>query len=140
MSTRANIGIKRKNGTIEVVYNHNDGYPSYLGDNLLDNYTNKDNPDQTRQMVEMILSLGDISFLEERLQDSRTYNAWRNEGTTKQVYKDIKEYAKKLTYSWIEYVYLFDEEDGNWYYFSVPFSEEPIEIELKLLEHTEEDN
>jgi hypothetical protein len=138
MSTRANIGIKRKDGTIEVVYNHSDGYPSYLGNNLLDNYTNKDNPDQTRQMVEMILSLGDISFLDERLQDSRTYNAWRNEGTTKKVYKDIKEYCVALGDSWIEYVYLWDEEKELWLMGETDFNGNTLV--LYPLKHTEEDN
>ena len=35
MSTRSNIAIKRKNGTVESIYCHWDGYLSYNGKILL---------------------------------------------------------------------------------------------------------
>ena len=135
MSTRANIGIKRLDGTIETVYNHSDGYPSYLGDNLLDNYTDRENSDRTRQMVEMILSLGDISFLEERLQNSRFYNTWRNENTKKCVFKDFKEYQKSLENSDIEYTYIFDLEQEKWLFAPVPYGDN-VKLELRELIHS----
>ena len=42
MATRSHIGILRKDGTIEAVYSHYDGYPSYLGVALKDHFNNQD--------------------------------------------------------------------------------------------------
>ena len=52
MSTRANIAIVKKDGTVDTVYNHSDGYPSYLGDLLLESYTDKTDNDKTRQIID----------------------------------------------------------------------------------------
>lgn len=139
MSTRANIGIKRLDGTIETVYNHSDGYPEWLGNNLIKNYTDKEDADKTRQMVEMILSLGDISFLDEKLQDSRFYNSWRNEETKKHVFKDIKEYETWLGDSWIEWVYIFDLNINKWVFASVPYGTDSNELKFEELSYIEEE-
>ena len=139
MSTRANIGIKRLDGTIEAVYNHSDGYPEWLGNNLIKNYTDKEDADRTRQMVEMILSLGDISFLDEKLQDSRFYNAWRDEGTKKQIFKDIKEYETWLGDSLVEWVYIFDLNINKWVFASVPYGTDSNELQFKELSYIEEE-
>ena len=39
MSTRSMIGIQNKNGSIEAIWCHWDGYPSHNGTVLLDRYT-----------------------------------------------------------------------------------------------------
>lgn len=121
MSTRANIAIQRKDGTVETVYNHSDGYPSYLGDLLLTYYTDKEDADKTRQMLEMILNLGDISFLDKYLQNSRFYNTWRNEETTKRVYSTLEEFNKYILNSDRDYVYVWNEETAKWKYAKVPY-------------------
>ena len=56
MGTRSRIGIKNGNGTITSIYCHWDGYPSYNGRILLENYTDK-------QTVLTLMKLGDISTL-----------------------------------------------------------------------------
>lgn len=123
MSTRANIGLKKKDGTIEVVYSHSDGYPEYMGDNLLNNYTNKYCPENTNQIVKKLLALGDISFLDERLQDSRFYNSWRDEDTHSRTYESLEEYENHIKDGWIEYIYLWDEDQNKWIYSPVPYEE-----------------
>ena len=65
MSTRSYIVIekKRKSGEYyyEGVYCHWDGYPSYNGQILFNNY-------QDREKVEKLISLGDISSLAEEIE------------------------------------------------------------------------
>ena len=41
MSTRSNIGILNKDGTIESIYCHLDGYPEGVGLELYNQYNNK---------------------------------------------------------------------------------------------------
>lgn len=55
MSTRAYIGKIDENGAVTVIYNHSDGYPSYLGYLAL-NYIDESN-------IDNILALGYISSL-----------------------------------------------------------------------------
>lgn len=136
MSTRANIAIQRKDGTVETVYNHSDGYPEYLGDLLLEHYTNEQDADQTRQMLEMILNLGDISFLDEKLQNSRFYNTWRNEGTSKRVYSTLEEFNNYILDSDRDYVYVWNEETAKWKYARVPYEDNET-LEYHILRHSE---
>ena len=140
MSTRAFIGIERKDKKIEGVYNHSDGYPSYLGNLLLKHYTNKEDNDKTRQMVEMILSLGDISFLEKSLQNSIFYNTWRKEDTHSREYKDFNEFKTMVSDSWYEYIYIWSELDNKWYYISVPYDTEIKNTDFKELKYTRTEN
>ena len=86
MSTRSNIGIKRKNGNVEVVYCHNDGYLSYNGKMLLDNYQNLDK-------VNSLINLGDISSLKEDIESTFFYGRDRKEeDTDKRVYNNLTVY------------------------------------------------
>ena len=65
MSTRSYICIQRKKPKGEIwyegVYCHWDGYPSWNGKILFENYKNRD-------IVEKLISLGDISSLKEQLE------------------------------------------------------------------------
>ncbi len=65
MSTRSYICIQRKKPAGEIwyegVYCHWDGYPSWNGKILFENYKNRD-------IVEKLISLGDISSLNEKLE------------------------------------------------------------------------
>lgn len=49
MSTHAYIGIENPNGTVDYVYSHFDGYLSYTGQILSDNYNT---PEAARALVE----------------------------------------------------------------------------------------
>ena len=55
MSTRARIVKKLKDGKYIGIYHHNDGYPEYLGELLLNYY-------DTEDKVDKLISLGDMSF------------------------------------------------------------------------------
>ena len=56
MATRSRIGIECPDGSVRSIYCHNDGYPSHNGKILNDHYT-------TREKVEELIELGDISVL-----------------------------------------------------------------------------
>ena len=110
MSTRSNIGIKRKNGNIEVVYCHSDGYLSYNGKMLLDNYQNLDK-------VNNLIELGDMSYLKEDIESTFFYGRDREEeNTDKRIYDNLKDYLNKVDSLFIEYIYLFDEAKNKWEY------------------------
>lgn len=110
MSTRSNIGIKRKNGNIEVVYCHCDGYLSYNGKMLLDNYQNLDK-------VNSLINLGDMSYLKEDIESTFFYGRDREEGSTdKRVYNNLEDYLQNVDSLFIEYIYLFDETKNKWEY------------------------
>jgi hypothetical protein len=60
MSTRSAIIIQTEDG-FEGVYCHSDGYPAGVGRTLLDHY-------QDRDKVRRLVALGDLSYLEERVE------------------------------------------------------------------------
>lgn len=69
MSTNARIGIERPaaNG-ITSIYTHWDGYPSHHGILLLDHY-------DTREKVEALIALGDLSILNKDLGQQHDFDA-----------------------------------------------------------------
>ena len=60
MSTRSSIAVKRKDGTIESVYCHSDGYLEYNGIMLDKFYRNQ-------EKINSLINLGDLSFLDRRV-------------------------------------------------------------------------
>lgn len=56
MSTRSGIAIVNNDGTVESIYCHNDGYPSYMFNMLKDNYSEE-------EKVKELINLGDLSFV-----------------------------------------------------------------------------
>ena len=65
MSTRSRIGMVTDDGKVVSIYCHHDGYPSYVGEMLLENYTDK-------AKVERLISLGDISILDAEVEPKET--------------------------------------------------------------------
>lgn len=123
MSTRSNIAIKRKNGTVESIYCHWDGYLSYNGKILLENYKNIDK-------INRLFELGDISSLRKETEPTgeHTFDAPQKNVTifygrdrgednvSKQVWNSLGEYFKNIDTLWIEYIYVYDEEKQAWFY------------------------
>lgn len=60
MSTRALISVKQPDGTFLTIYNHSDGYPSWLGRMLLHHY----NSDES---ANALVNMGDASFIDKNL-------------------------------------------------------------------------
>ena len=60
MNTRSKIGILRKDGSVDHVYSHWDGYPEHNGVVLIENYNN------INKLNELIKN-GDMSILAEHI-------------------------------------------------------------------------
>ena len=122
MSTRAAIGMRLEDGTIKVVYCHNDGYPGWTGAILGGWYTDP-------QKVKALIELGALSILGEKLEPAPraphtfsapqpdvtiAYHRDRNDPLRPGIsYADLEEYAKKAPEDFCaDYLYLF--EKGTW--------------------------
>lgn len=124
MSTRSHIGIQNEDGSLDVIYCHWDGYPSYNGALLLHHYQD---PEKIRELI----NLGDISLLAaavwptseehsfETPQDGVVvaYGRDRHEdGVSTRHYASMDAY-KRLMLSeggYIEYVYLYNVSERKW--------------------------
>lgn len=74
MSTRSCIAVQVSDGTFRAIYCHSDGYPSYNGAMLIQHYTE-------RAKVEELVSLGDLSVLDENIGTQFDFNDKRPEGS-----------------------------------------------------------
>lgn len=135
MSTRSKIAIKKKDGSIESIYCHSDGYLEYNGV-ILNNYY------KDAEKVQNLINLGDISCLgpkvmpdpsmphsfdyDERQEDvTVAYGRDRGEKETdKKVFKDLDDFKEHLEGTWCEYAYMFDETNNKWFWSDIPFRDE----------------
>jgi hypothetical protein len=92
MSTRSHIGIINKDGSIEVVYCHHDGYLEFTGKRLLDNHNSV-------PLARKLIDIGNMSFVGSAMIDADI--AMR--------YKFLFEYFAdiKKHFTDIEYFYLY---------------------------------
>lgn len=124
MSTRSNIGIINQDGTVEVIYCHWDGYPSFNGALLLNHYKDE-------AKVRKLLQLGDISSLAENPEPAAgaehnfdnpaenvvvAYMRDRGEKDLQARHIDsLDEYLALVRNDvFIEFVYLFNAATGTW--------------------------
>lgn len=129
MGTRSRIGMLKKDGSVESIYCHYDGYLEGVGRILADHY-------RTEEKVVELLNLGNISCLgtttqykdydklsyseytslpiEERQRYTKDYYRWRKEPIKKKISYNEKEYKYELGKMGEEYLYLYKE--GKWYY------------------------
>ena len=122
MSTRSNIGIINRDGTIEMIYCQSDGYPSWNGRILLENYSNEDK-------VRALLALGDISSLDQEIGEQHDFdenyelaqrNHWthaygRDRGETDVNSRTVADLTKAVS-AMEEYLYLWDCKTNTWLY------------------------
>ena len=129
MSTRSLICLKEGKGKYRTIYCHSDGYLEYNGALLLDIYNN-------REIINKLLDLGNLSSLNEKLypdptrphsfdyekrQDDVVVAYGRDRGETGEEAKTCSMKDLRDDNSWIEYVYIFDE-DNKWKYLHYPLS------------------
>lgn len=151
MSTRSRIGILKKNGSIESIYCHLDGYPEWVGKKLYRYYNNQ-------EKINNLIKLGDISHLENNLEPDPemphkfghdteqkdvvvAYHRDRNEDwnfVKPLLSKDIKEFEKYCLDSDQEFAYLYDEKNSKFIWSKIPWnSDDKMEfsnLEDKLIE------
>lgn len=125
MSTRSNIAILNKDGSCEKIYCHWDGYPEYNGA-ILAKYYNK------LSKVRELLRYGALSYLDKKISPETKnhsfdtpekdvcvyYGRDRGEkGVEKKVFPSFDEMHKDFEESWAEYLYVFDEEKNDWFFY-----------------------
>lgn len=126
MSTRANVARKNTDGSFDSIYTHWDGYPEHHAPILLAHYS-------TDQRVQMLLDLGALSILAEKIGekhgfDDRSHDDWckaygRDRGEENVVsihYKDGTAFAKALEEAWTEWIYVWVVSDQRWHYTNNP--------------------
>jgi hypothetical protein len=108
MATRSRIGIENQDGTVSSIYCHFDGYESGVGATLKEYYT-------TREKVQSLIDLGDISSLNETIEETVAYHRDRGERLNKaRVDASIETFGKS---DFEEYGRVFTLE-GEWVTFS----------------------
>ena len=138
MSTRSKIGILRKDGSVDHVYSHWDGYPEHNGVVLIENYNN------INKLNELIKN-GDMSILAEHIyptpdkehsfdhekgrQDDVClfYNRDRGEDwkhTNPRTSKSLDRFIQDCKLSDCEFAYLYDEDKKEWLFSSIPYGKE----------------
>ena len=119
MATRSTIAVEHNDGTISSVYSHWNGYPSWNGKVLIDNYN-------SLAIAEKLVALGSISSLAERLEPTHEevhtfdnpvkgvtvfYHRDRGEELSVYHFADMEAYRRDNDDE--DYNYLFT--NGNWY-------------------------
>jgi len=138
MSTRSKIGILRKDGSVDHVYSHWDGYPEHNGVILINEYSNINKLNQ-------LIKQGDMSILAEKIFpepdkphsfDDRDntqndvclfYNRDRGEDwkhTNPRTSKSIERFKKDCKLSDCDFAYVYDENSNEWLFSSIPYSRE----------------
>lgn len=124
MSTRSHIGIQNEDGSLDVIYCHWDGYPSYNGAILFHHY-------QEPEKIRKLIALGDISSLAKSVSPVSgkhtfeepeegvvvAYGRDRHEdGISTRHYESMEEYKTFMRSEggYIEYVYLYNVVEGKW--------------------------
>ena len=121
MSTRSMILKEQEDGSYLGIYCHSDGYLTHNGAMLIDHYN-------SREMVDKLISLGDLSYLAPKIEPNENethtfekpqkgvcifYGRDRGESETQATDVTLEELN---TDPWIEYTYVFRLDD-KWRYF-----------------------
>ena len=108
MSTRGLIAIINEDGSCRSVYCHHDMYPSHAGVVLTEHYC-------TREDVERLLALGDLSSLGDILAECEAYCRDRGEELHEPTHWSDRWQLSREAFDrfWANYCYLFM--DGVWH-------------------------
>ena len=130
MSTRSRIGLLLDNDYVLSVYHHWDGYPSFLGVFLQQNYT-------TKEQIAELIDGGDISCIDsttdwnnEKVDNHVLYYNDRGEKTEPRLDLNVEDYIENKLSAMEEYAYLF--ENGEWICYDLD-TKQPVEIKERLV-------
>lgn len=107
MATRASVAILNEDGTVTSIYNHSDGYLTYLGVMLRDCYN-------TLEAVQALIDLGDVSVVGPTLEESVFYHRDRKEPRSRTIGRKFDSVTEWRERAYFEYMYLFDGRDNTW--------------------------
>lgn len=133
MSTRANIAKVNLDGSIDCIYSHWDGYPTWVGKTLEEHYINQ-------EKIDALIALGSISSLAEEVAPPEgakhtfneplpnvtvAYHRDRGEESEIRHFDNQEEFENyyKTEAGFIEYVYLWNGKEwkvSNLHHFKAP--------------------
>ncbi len=126
MATRARIGLLLGTEHVLSVYHHWDGYPSFLGVFLQQNYT-------TKEQIAELLDGGDISCIDsdtdwnnEKVDKHIQYYNERGEKTEPRLDLSVEDYIENELSACEEYAYLFVNNEWKCYDLDTK-----LEVEIK---------
>ena len=129
MATRSRIGLLLATEHVLSVYHHWDGYPSFLGVFLQQNYT-------TKEQIAELLDGGDISSIysttdwnDEQVDEHVLYYNDRGEKTEPRLDLNVEDYIENEYSADEEYAYLF--ENGEWICYDLD-TKQTVEIKERL--------
>lgn len=106
MSTSCEVAIKHKDGSYESQYCHYDGDLYGVGRALLKEYKDIEQIKSLLKPGPIRTILGVVEYLETYTEDDLGAKKTQNQ----------EEFQSFIDDSWAEYVYVFDEADGKWYW------------------------
>jgi len=106
MATRSRIAIENQDGSVTSVYCHWDGHIETNGVILNEKYNTKDK-------VEALITLGDISSLDETIDRTVAYHRDQDDDLIQTPFNNVEELFEDGFGIGIEYVYCFTK-DGIW--------------------------
>jgi len=106
MATRSRIAIENQDGSVTSIYCHWDGYIKSNGVILNEKYNTKDK-------VEALIALGDISSLDKTLETTVAYARDQGDDVIQNLYLNVEELFDNGFGIGVEYVYCFTK-DGIW--------------------------
>ena len=126
MATRSRIGLLLDSEHVLSVYHHWDGYPSFLGVFLQQNYT-------TKEQIAELIDGGDISCIDsttdwnnEKVDNYVQYYNDRGEKTEPRLDLSVEDYIENKNGICEEYVYLFVNNEWKCYDLDTK-----LEVEIK---------
>lgn len=138
MATRSNIGILNKDGSVEIIYCHFDGYLAHNGKILNEHYKNV-------PKVRKLISLGDISSLAPEIgrktsfddpRDGQVVAYGRDRGENDVDARRYSSYDDYWATIWddrfVEFIYIFDTKDRKWYFTTHDNNLELLDLEERL--------
>ncbi len=131
MATRSLIGMVKEDKSIQLIYCHWDGYPTYVGLQLMLNYRDADT-------IQKLLDLGDRSTLSGSPTVESTYAELQHAEIKPWIVASFEEF-KSADKAGADYVYIWD---NDWQVYEADYDNnlksmgtfENISIEFKALE------
>ena len=145
MSTRSRIGILRKDGSIDSIFCHFDGYLDGVGEKLISYYNDISSANKliNRGDIEALHEYADSdSFKIKKYGDGEiTHSFFDDDKNNWDVYKPIHSksveiFLKNDIEDLVQYIYLFSEQKDKWLWSNVNFDGEFRDLE-KTFEITE---
>jgi hypothetical protein len=106
MATRSRIAIENQDGSITSIYCHWDGHIETNGVILNNNYN-------TKEKVEELIALGNLSSLDKTLETTVAYARDQGDDVIQNLYLNVEELFDNGFGIGIEYIYCFTK-DGIW--------------------------